>query len=66
MTKVEAIKEHIKLREIFWERKYNPVHYAYGFVRCLLHSRATIEGTNKGLKQWIGEYGTARELNAKL
>jgi hypothetical protein len=66
MTKVQAIKEHIALREQFWERSYNPVHYAYGFVRCLMHSQATIEGANKGLRQWIRDYGTARELNAKL
>lgn len=66
MTKVEAIKEHIKLREIFWERKYNPVHYAYGFVRCLMHSQATIEGANKGLRQWIANYGTAAKLRERL
>jgi len=66
MTKVEAIKEHIKLREIFWERRYNPLHYAYGFVRCLMHSQATIEGANKGLRLWIAEHGTASKLNAKF
>jgi hypothetical protein len=66
MTKVEAIKEHIKLREIFWERKYNPVHYAYGFVRCLMHSQATIEGANKGLRGWIAEHGNVTNLRAKL
>jgi hypothetical protein len=66
MTKVEAIKEHIKLREIFWERRYNPLHYAYGFVRCLMHSQATIEGANKGLRQWIADYGTASKLNEQL
>jgi len=66
MTKVQAIKEHIVLREQFWERKYNPVHYAYGFVRCLMHSQKTIEDANKGLRQWIRDYGTASKLNAKL
>ena len=66
MTKVEAIKEHIKLREIFWERKYNPVHYAYGFVRCLMHSQETIEKANKGLRGWIAEHGNVSNLRAKL
>ena len=66
MTKVEAIKEHIKLREIFWERRYNPLHYAYGFIRCLMHSQETIEGANKGLKQWIADYGTASKLREQL
>lgn len=66
MTKTQAIKQHIALREQFWERKYNPLHYAYGFVRCMMHSQETIERANKGLRQWIADYGTARQLNAKL
>jgi hypothetical protein len=66
MSKVEAIKEHIKLREQFWEISYNPLHYAYGFVRCLMYSQATIEIANKGLRQWIRDYGTATKLNAQL
>ena len=66
MTKVEAIKEHIALREQFWERRYNTVHYAYGFVRCFLHSQKTIEDASRGLRQWIRDYGTARKLNANL
>jgi hypothetical protein len=66
MTKVEAIAEHIQLREQFWEIKYNPLHYTYGFVRCLFHSQSTIESASKELRRWIRDYGTARELNAKL
>lgn len=66
MTKVEAIKEHIKLREIFWERTYNPVHYAYGFVRCMLHSIQTIEGANKGLRQYIADYGNVTNLRKEI
>jgi hypothetical protein len=66
MTKVEAIKEHIKLREIFWERKYNPVHYAYGFVRCMLHSQETIEGASKGIKQYIADFGSVTNLRKEI
>jgi hypothetical protein len=63
MTKVEVIKEHIKLREIFWEYRYSPLQYAYGFVRCLMHSRATLEGANRGLHRLIADFGTASKLN---
>lgn len=66
MTKIESIKQHIALREQFWEIRYNPVHYAYGFVRCLMHSKETIEGANKGIRQWIRDYGTASTLRSKL
>jgi hypothetical protein len=66
MSKVEMIKEHIKLREIFWERSYNPLYYVYGFLRCMMHSKKTIEGANKGLRQMIENYGTVSKLNSQL
>ena len=66
MTKVQAIKEHIALREQFWEIEYNPLQYAYGFVRCLMHSRATIEGANKGLRRWIADYGNVINMKKDL
>lgn len=66
MTKVQAIKQHIALREQFYERKYNPVHYAFGFARCMLYSRATFDSSCKGLQQLIDVYGTVSVLCAKL
>lgn len=51
MTKVQTIKEHISLRERFFGIKYNPLQYAYGFFRCLFHSKDTIEAANKGLQK---------------
>jgi hypothetical protein len=65
MTKVEAIKEHIALREQFWG-KYSAIKYAYGFVRCLFHKQSLIEGASQGLRKYIADYGTAAKLNAQL
>ena len=62
MTKTQAIKQHIALREQFWEIKYNPLQYAYGFVRCMLHTQETIERANEGVRQWIADYGTAANV----
>lgn len=62
MTKIQAIKQHIALREQLWEIKYNPLQYAYGFVRCMLHTQETIERANKGVRQWIADYGTAANV----
>jgi hypothetical protein len=65
MTKIEAIKEHIALREAFWG-KYSMVSYAYGFVRCLFHKQELIEGASAGLRIYIRDYGTAANLNKSL
>ena len=65
MTKIEAIKEHIALREQFW-KPYSKLGYAYGFFRCMFHSQAVIESASRGLRQWIRDYGTAAKLNATL
>ena len=65
MTKIEAIKEHISLREEFWG-KYSIVKYAYGFVRCLFHKQELIEDASVGLRTYIKEYGTAANLNKSL
>lgn len=65
MTKVEAIKEHIALREVFWG-KYSMMKYAYGFVRCLFHKQSLIEGASEGLRHYIKVYGTAANLNKAL
>lgn len=65
MTKIQAIKEHIALREEFWG-KYSKVKYAYGFVRCLMHKQSLIEGASAGLRTYIAEYGTAANLNKML
>jgi hypothetical protein len=65
MTKIEAIKEHIALREEFWG-KYSMVKYAYGFVRCLFHKQSLIEGASAGLRAYIRDYGTAANLNKSL
>ena len=62
MTKAQAIREHIALREQFWEFNYNPIHYAYGFFRCMLHSQAVIESANEGLRQLIADYGTVKKI----
>lgn len=65
MTKVEAIKEHIALREAFWG-KYSKMKYAYGFFRCLFHKQSLIEGASAGLREYIKDYGTAANLNKSL
>jgi hypothetical protein len=65
MTKHQAIIQHIALREQFWG-KYSPVHYAYGYVRCLFHKQSLVESASAGLRNLIAEHGTAAALNAKL
>lgn len=65
MTKTQAIKQHIALREQFWG-KYSMIKYAYGFFRCMLHKQSLIEGASEGLKRYIADYGTAENLRNKL
>ena len=65
MTKIEAIKEHIALRETFWG-EYSKVKYAYGFVRCMFHKQSLIESASAGIRTYIAEYGTAANLNKSL
>lgn len=66
MTKIDAIKEHIRLLEQFWERKYNPLHYAYGFIRIFMYSQEKIERASAGMRVYIDKHGTASKLNAKF
>lgn len=62
MTKTQAIKQHIALREQFWG-KYSKIKYAYGFFRCMFHKQSLIESASEGLKRYIADYGTAANLN---
>lgn len=57
MTKIEAMKEHIALREQFFEMKFHMIGRYYGMFRMMFHKQELIEGASAGLRTLICEYG---------
>ena len=66
MNKFQAIREHIALREQFWNIHYNPIKRAYGFFRCYLHRQELIEAASAGIRRNIEEHGTVEGLREKI
>ena len=66
MTKIEAMKKHIALREQFWQIKFNPFQYAYGMFRMCFYKQELIESANKGVERHIAEFGNATVLRNKI
>ena len=57
MTKVEAMREHIELREQFFQVKFNRLQRAYAMTYMMFHKQALIESANRGLKHNIDVIG---------
>jgi hypothetical protein len=66
MTKFEAAKKHIELREAFYEVKYNPIVRAYAHIRMYFVKEESIVGANKTLESYIKSVGTAAKLRETL
>lgn len=66
IAKIQAIREHIALREQFWEIRYSTVHWVYGFVSCLFHDQAIIESASATIRMWIKDYGTISNMRRLL
>ena len=62
MATIKTVREHIALREQFWDIHYGPVKRAYGFLRTLMHRQQLVEEANDGLRKRIEEHGTVHGL----
>jgi hypothetical protein len=66
MTKVEAMREHIALREQFFQIKFNPLQRAYAMAYMFFHKQELIESANRGLKHNIEVIGNIHNLRKEL
>lgn len=66
MTKIQAMKLHIALREQFWQKKFNIFQYFYGMFRMCFHKQSLIESANRWLERRIKEFGTISKLREQI
>jgi len=66
MTKIEAMREHLALREQFFQIKYTRFQRAYGMFCMTFMKQELIESASRGLRHNISVIGNVNNLRKEL